>query len=259
MGATAVQPNALNEYRTSSAQDTIDAAQDAIINAKYTKPSSGIPASDIANGVIPTALSELSQDANHRTVTDAEKEQWNAGGGGSADLPETTSLLKGDGSGGAEAAIAGEDYVSPDDIPTVVEASSYSIVNSISSASTNQQIPGAKGVYDAVTKKQNAPTIVDYELNDADTIDIEDNTEYYLDGLQCSSIDFFFPSGRFECFIQLSTKQNDGTTVYFPIETKYAGSEPQFGAGEIWEISIKNGVVVAVKISSASSGDDDEE
>lgn len=44
----------LDAYRTASAQDAIDAAQNTAIAAKYTKPSGGIPASDIADGVIPS-------------------------------------------------------------------------------------------------------------------------------------------------------------------------------------------------------------
>lgn len=46
----------------------------------YQKPTSGIPASDLASGVIPsvpTALSQLSGDSTHRVVTDAEKSTWN--------------------------------------------------------------------------------------------------------------------------------------------------------------------------------------
>ena len=55
-GATAVQPAALSAYRTAAAQDAIDGAQDTEIAAKYTKPATGIPASDLASGVLPTAL-----------------------------------------------------------------------------------------------------------------------------------------------------------------------------------------------------------
>ena len=46
----------LAAYRTASAQDAIDDAQDAAIAGKYSKPASGIPASDLASGVIPTKL-----------------------------------------------------------------------------------------------------------------------------------------------------------------------------------------------------------
>lgn len=50
-GATAVQPTALTAYRTASAQDLIDGAQDTAIAAKYAKPSGGIPSSDMASAV----------------------------------------------------------------------------------------------------------------------------------------------------------------------------------------------------------------
>ena len=49
---TALQSHqSLAAYRTATAQDTIDAAQDQAIAAKYTKPASGIPASDLASAV----------------------------------------------------------------------------------------------------------------------------------------------------------------------------------------------------------------
>lgn len=50
-GATAVQPAALTAYRTASAQDVIDGAQDTAIAAKYAKPSGGIPSSDMTSAV----------------------------------------------------------------------------------------------------------------------------------------------------------------------------------------------------------------
>ena len=79
---------------------------------------------------IPTALSQLTDDSTHRTVTDTEKETWNnkqdalsfmtapsssnkvataadLGGG----LPTTSAILKGDGNGGATSAVAGTDYM----------------------------------------------------------------------------------------------------------------------------------------------------
>lgn len=58
-------------YRTAAAQDTIDSAQDAAIAAKYTKPAAGIPASDLAAGVIPTVptkTSELTNDSGFLTL-----------------------------------------------------------------------------------------------------------------------------------------------------------------------------------------------
>lgn len=59
------------------AAPTVEAVQLALED-KYEKPENGIPASDIAPGVIPDALSQLSSDATHRVVTDAEKALWNS-------------------------------------------------------------------------------------------------------------------------------------------------------------------------------------
>ena len=50
LGATALQ-SVPNTYRTASAQDVIDDAQDTAISAKYTKPSGGIPKTDLASAV----------------------------------------------------------------------------------------------------------------------------------------------------------------------------------------------------------------
>lgn len=50
---TALQEHqSLSAYRTASDQDVIDDAQDTAIAAKYTKPSGGIPTSDIADGAV---------------------------------------------------------------------------------------------------------------------------------------------------------------------------------------------------------------
>ena len=49
-------------------------------DGKYSKPAGGIPKTDLAEGVIPTQLSQLSGDETHRTVTDAEKASWNGKG-----------------------------------------------------------------------------------------------------------------------------------------------------------------------------------
>ena len=49
-------------------------------DGKYSKPAGGIPQSDLAEGVIPTQLSQLSGDETHRTVTDAEKASWTGKG-----------------------------------------------------------------------------------------------------------------------------------------------------------------------------------
>lgn len=51
LGATALQ-SVPNTYRTAAEQDEIDDELDEAISEKYTKPSGGIPESDLADGVI---------------------------------------------------------------------------------------------------------------------------------------------------------------------------------------------------------------
>lgn len=69
------QHQSLAAYRTSAAQDTIDAAQDTAIAAKYTKPSTGIPKTDLASdvkaslGKADTALQEHQSLASYRTAS----------------------------------------------------------------------------------------------------------------------------------------------------------------------------------------------
>lgn len=80
----------LAAYRTSADQDTIDAAQNTAIAAKYTKPSGGIPASDLADGVIPTIPPAVSPSA-------------------------TAPLMDGTAAAGSSAAYARGDHVHPSD------------------------------------------------------------------------------------------------------------------------------------------------
>lgn len=61
-------------YRTSTAQDAIDAGKQDKIDIAHKLPYSlvsGTPS-------IPSSLSEMSDDASHRLVTDTEKSTWNA-------------------------------------------------------------------------------------------------------------------------------------------------------------------------------------
>lgn len=70
-----------------------------------TKPTSADNGSDLYE--IDTGKSYKFNEATSAWV------EQPSGGGGGADLPATTSMLKGDGSGGAAAAVAGTDYLAP--------------------------------------------------------------------------------------------------------------------------------------------------
>ena len=76
-------------------------------------------------------------------------------------------------------------------------------------------------------------------------ITLADNTEYYLTNV--ANLTFTFPSGNFECWISVITA-GSFTAINFPSGTTFIGNVPTFGAGEKWEISVKNGTVIAGKV-----------
>ena len=76
-------------------------------------------------------------------------------------------------------------------------------------------------------------------------ITLADNTEYYLTNV--ANLTFTFPSGNFECWISIITS-GSFTAINFPSGATFIGNAPTFGAGEKWEISIKNGTVIAGKV-----------
>lgn len=59
----------LNSSTTYASSAAVRSAYN-VANSKYTKPSTGIPASDLADGVIPTAVSELDNDSGYLTLAD---------------------------------------------------------------------------------------------------------------------------------------------------------------------------------------------
>lgn len=82
-------------------------------------------------------------------------------------------------------------------------------------------------------------------LTDGSTVALDDNTEYVGTGL--TDITFTYPSGDFECYLVLNFASSGTITVTFPT-SQYIGSAPTFANSETWEISIKNGVIVAGKV-----------
>lgn len=77
---------------------------------------------------------------------------------------------------------------------------------------------------------------------------LADNTEYQLTGV--SALSLSYPNGNFDCWITLSVVE--GATVSFPAGTRYIGGTPSFAAGGCYEISVKNGVVVAGKVGGVT-------
>nr|DAE39121.1 MAG TPA: collagen alpha 1(VIII) chain protein [Caudoviricetes sp.]DAM94761.1 MAG TPA: collagen alpha 1(VIII) chain protein [Caudoviricetes sp.] len=79
-------------------------------------------------------------------------------------------------------------------------------------------------------------------------IALTDNTEYRLTGVQTLTITF--PTGKFECWLRIETAGSGTIAVTLPETAKYIGDAPVFGTGETWELSVKDGVVVAGKESA---------
>lgn len=77
------------------------------------------------------------------------------------------------------------------------------------------------------------------------SLTLADNYEYYLTNV--ANLTLAFPSGNFECWISVVTS-GSFTAINFPSGTTYIGDTPTFGAGEKWEISIKNGTVIAGQV-----------
>lgn len=81
------------------------------------------------------------------------------------------------------------------------------------------------------------------------SLTLADNTEYYLTDV--ADLTLTFPTGNFECWISLTTAASGTVNVTLPT-SQYIGSVPVFGNGETWEISIKNSIVVAVKVGDGT-------
>lgn len=80
-------------------------------------------------------------------------------------------------------------------------------------------------------------------------VKLADNTEYYLTNV--GTVTFAFPAAtKFECWLRITTAASGTISITFPATVKYIGEAPTFGAGETWELSIKDCVVIAMKGAS---------
>lgn len=125
------------------------------------------------------------------------------------------------------------------DIDTDITAINSAITN-INTTLNNKA--NSTDVNNALVGKENKPTIV--TQNNPSAITLADNYEYYLTGV--NSLTFTYPSGNFECWISIITGASF-TGITFPT-SEYIGKVPEFGASEKWEVSIKNGVIIAGKV-----------
>lgn len=97
----------------------------------------------------------------------------------------------------------------------------------------------------ALATKSDKPSVVSQTAPTA--ITLADNTEYYL--ADVSDLTLTYPAERFESWIRLTTATEGTITITLPT-SQYIGDEPTFGSAETWEISVKDGVVVAQKVGA---------
>lgn len=99
-----------------------------------------------------------------------------------------------------------------------------------------------------LTGKADAPAVITQHAPSA--ITLADNTIYYLSSV--SSLTLTYPaSGHWECLIVLTTASSGTISVTLP-SSSYIGYAPTFGNSETWELSIRDGVVVAGKAVASS-------
>lgn len=105
--------------------------------------------------------------------------------------------------------------------------------------------------WEAVDMKQICcPQKTTKECGESETITLADNAEYRLTNV--TALTFAYPENDFECWIRLTIAESGDVAVVFPEGTKYIGSAPTFANDEMWELSIKDGVVIAQKVGDGT-------
>lgn len=120
-------------------------------------------------------------------------------------------------------------------------------INQISDNFRNldEYIPGMfREVKADIRTKQDALEKIEFEDNE--TITVKDNT-VYIAKTDITSLTVIYPNTDFICSLEFAIANEGNVTITFP-ESKYIGGAPSFANGEVWEINIKNGVVVGGKV-----------
>ena len=94
------------------------------------------------------------------------------------------------------------------------------------------------------------PEAVSAQVSTGSNITLADNTEYRL--ADVTTLTLTYPIGDFECWMRLNFAASGDATVTLPTGTKYIGTTPDFKKGETWEMSIKDGVVIAQKVGDGT-------
>ena len=94
------------------------------------------------------------------------------------------------------------------------------------------------------------PEAVSAQVTTGSNITLADNIEYRL--ADVTTLTLTYPTSDFECWMRLTFAASGDATVTLPTGTKYIGTTPDFKNGETWEMSIKDGVVIAQKVGDGT-------
>lgn len=108
-------------------------------------------------------------------------------------------------------------------------------------ASLSDITPEAIGAKEVTTK-----------VSTGDLFSMNDNTEYRLTNVTTLTLYAPYKRPHYECWFSLTFANSGTITVTLPTDMKYIGSAPDFNNGESWEMSIKDGVVIAQKIGDGT-------
>lgn len=132
-------------------------------------------------------------------------------------------------------------YTKPEDGMPLSDLDPNDIDTTVTEDSENLITSGA--VYAVAEQKKDKPS----EVTSGTSITLADNTEYRLANV--TTLTIAYPSGNFECWMRISTASSGTITITLPT-SQYIGDAPTFGNGETWELSIKDGYIIANKVGA---------
>ena len=111
---------------------------------------------------------------------------------------------------------------------------------------------GQKVSLSDITPEAIGAKAVTTKVDTGTSLSMSDNTEYRLSNVTTLELYAPYKKTQYECWFSLTFSNSGPVTVTFPVGMKYIGSAPDFNNGESWEMSIKDGVVIAQKIGDGT-------
>lgn len=112
-------------------------------------------------------------------------------------------------------------------------------------AYSNNSLPNLSNVGDALNNLIPRKISGTFEY-----ISVFNNYEYRLTDV--TKLRLAYPTGDFECWMRLTFAVSGDITVTLPTGTKYIGIAPDFANGDTWELSIKDGIIIAQKVDDGT-------